>query len=462
MTNNFYTIEEENEVTGANITVIGVGGGGGNMINHMIRNGVEGIKLIAANTDQQALKTSLAPIKIQLGEKLTKGLGAGMKPEIGQQAAEESYEEIKKALEGSDMVFISAGMGGGTGTGAASVVAKAAKEIGALTVGVVTKPFTFEGRKRNKLAEIGFQNLKQEADSIVVIPNDKLLTIIDRKAGIKESFKIVDDVLYKAVTGISNLVISHGDSDINVDFADLKTVMSHKGLALMGIGEDIGEGAAANAIQAAIESPLFDNVSIDGSMGVLVNFNIHPDFPLVEIYEAMNLIEEKVNSEEADIIFGTTTNLDLQPEEVKITIVATGFEKEEMKTVNNPSRPTTPNGGGNNGGGGIPKGSFSRNTYNQPSHSQQSYNRPSYNQQQTITEQNYQNRFDTRTPQYPPMPEETTPNMYQHNHNESLQRAQEEIIKRQQISRRQVAGGSNVDENLEYLDTPTWLRKNMD
>jgi cell division protein FtsZ len=318
-----------NEVTdGPKIKVIGVGGGGNNMINYMAEKGIKDVELIAANTDIQALKTSKAHKKIQLGKSLTKGLGAGMRPEIGQKAAEETYEEIKDALNGADLVFISAGMGGGTGTGASPIIAKAAKEVGALTIGVVTKPFTFEGPRRQKLALNGIENLKQETNSIVVIPNDKILSIIDRKVGRREAFSLVDDVLYKAVSGISNMVISYGENDINVDFNDLKTVMSHQGLALMGVGEEKGENAAFNAIKKAIESPLLDNISIDGAMGVLVHFTLHEDYPLMEMQESMNLIYEKVD-EDADIIFGTTTDNSLEPDEIKVTIVATGFEKHQ-------------------------------------------------------------------------------------------------------------------------------------
>ncbi len=318
-----------NEVSdGPKIKVIGVGGGGNNMINYMAEKGIKDVELIAANTDIQALKTSKAHKKIQLGKSLTKGLGAGMRPEIGQKAAEETYEEIKDALNGADLVFISAGMGGGTGTGASPIIAKAAKEVGALTIGVVTKPFTFEGPRRQKLALNGIENLKQETNSIVVIPNDKILSIIDRKVGRREAFSLVDDVLYKAVSGISNMVISYGENDINVDFNDLKTVMSHQGLALMGVGEEKGENAAFNAIKKAIESPLLDNISIDGAMGVLVHFTLHEDYPLMEMQESMNLIYEKVD-EDADIIFGTTTDNSLEPDEIKVTIVATGFEKHQ-------------------------------------------------------------------------------------------------------------------------------------
>lgn len=325
------TIEEGTLYNGAKIRVVGVGGGGNNMISHIIRSGAHNdIELIAANTDAQHLNNCLAPNKIQLGQKLTKGLGAGMRPETGKESALESIEDIKKYLLGSDIVFIGAGLGGGTGTGAAPIIAQAAKEIGALTVSIVTKPFRFEGNKRAQLADRGLQELKKESDSIVVIPNDKLLSIIDKGLGLKDSFKIVDNVLARAVNGISGVILNYGDSDINVDFADLRTVMGHRGLALMGIGESSGSNAATEAIKNAIESPLFDNMSINGAMGVLINFNINPGYPLQEIGQAMELIYENVGSE-ADVIFGTTTNEDIELDSVKITIVATGFEKELIR-----------------------------------------------------------------------------------------------------------------------------------
>ncbi len=323
-----FSVQEKQKITGANIKAVGVGGGGGNMIGHMIREGINGIELIVANTDSQALSTSEAHVKIQLGEKTTRGLGAGMKPEIGREAALESYDIIKEKLEGADIVFISAGMGGGTGTGAAPIIAQAAKEVGALTISVVTKPFKFEGKRRRKLAEQGIEELKKESDSIVVIPNDKLLSIIDRSVGIKESFKIVDDVLARAVGGISGVILSYGPNDINLDFADVQTVMSHRGLALMGIGEAQGENSAYEAIKSAIESPLLDNISINGAMGVLVHFTVHPNYPLVDMSEAMEVVEESAD-EDAHVIFGTTTNENMAPDQVRITLIATGFEREE-------------------------------------------------------------------------------------------------------------------------------------
>lgn len=323
-------IEIESIVTaaGAKIKVIGVGGGGGNMVNHMICEGITGIDLIVANTDAQALDTSLAPTKLQLGINATRGLGAGMIPDKGREAALESFDLVKETLAGADIVFISAGMGGGTGTGAAPIIAQAAKEVGALTVSVVTSPFKFEGRKRTKLSKEGLEELKRESDSIVIVPNEKLLSIVEKNLGIKESFRLVDDVLSQAVSGISNVILSHGPNDINLDFADVKTVMGHRGLALMGSGKSEGANAAYDAAKAAIDSPLLDNISINGAMGVLVHFHIHPDYPILQISEAMETIEDHAD-EDANVIFGTTTNSNLAIDEVKITIVATGFDSNE-------------------------------------------------------------------------------------------------------------------------------------
>ncbi len=323
-------VETKYCTTGAKIKVIGVGGGGGNMINHMIKEGVKDIDLIAANTDGQALEGSLAPYKVKLGVNTTGGQGAGMVPEKGREAALESYEELRSILKGSDMVFISAGLGGGTGTGAAPVIAQVAKEVGALTVSVVTTPFKFEGKKRSLLSKEGLEELKRESDSIIIIPNEKLLSIVEKNLGLKESFKLVDDILAQAVSGISNVIISNGTNDINLDFADIKTVMGHRGMALMGTGKASGENAAYEAAKAAIESPLLDNISIDGAKGVLVHFYMHPDYPLMEISEAMETIQENADGD-AYVIFGTTTDASYALDEIKITVVATGFE-EKTKT----------------------------------------------------------------------------------------------------------------------------------
>ncbi len=325
----------------AKISVIGVGGGGCNMINHMIKEGAQKIDLIAANTDLQVLHISKAPKKIQLGLKLTKGLGAGMKPEIGRDSAVESYEDIKNALKGADIIFIAAGLGGGTGTGAAAIIAKAAKEIGALTVSVVTKPFTWEGKKRAGLANLGLEELKKVSDSIIVVPNDRLLEIIDQNVGMKDAFKIIDNILFQAVNGMSEVILNPGNSDINTDFADVKTIMQHRGMALMGIGKAKGENAAQRALEDAIDSPLLDKVSLNGAKGILIHFNIHPQVSLFAINDVMGTINDRMDSN-AEIIFGTTSDRTLETDEVKITIVATGFEskndeKEETTESNEDS-----------------------------------------------------------------------------------------------------------------------------
>ena len=327
---NGFTIEENKGVYGAKMKVIGVGGGGGNMINHMIREGYDRIDLLAANTDSQALENSLAKTKILLGEETAKTLGAGMDPAVGKDSAEESFDTLKDALEYSDIVFVASGLGGGTGTGASPVVARAAKENKALTIGVVTTPFKFEGKKRATLAQAGINELKKECDSILVIPNQKLLSLIDKKAGIKESFKMVDDVLARAVGGMSSIILDSGDSDINLDFADVKKIMSHRGLALMGVGASEGEDAPKEAIQDAIQSPLLDDMSINGAMGVLIHFKIHPDCSLLEISEAVSLVEEAAH-DNADIIFGTTTDASIENNRVEVTLVATGFEETSEK-----------------------------------------------------------------------------------------------------------------------------------
>jgi cell division protein FtsZ len=329
-----FSIEESTTLTGARIVAVGVGGGGGNMIGYMLREAIPGIELIIANTDAQVLEQGSAATKIQLGAKLTKGLGAGMKPEVGKESALESYEDLARALAGADIVFVAAGLGGGTGTGAAPIIAKIAKEVGALTIAVVTKPFSFEGKKRLKLAEDGLNELKNESDCIVVIPNDKLLSIIDPKLGIKESFRIVDSVLARAVSGTSGVILASGDNDINLDFADLKTVMSHRGLALMGVGEYQGENAAYEAIKNAIESPLLDNMSVNGALGVLVHFSMHPEFPFMELSAAMDVVHNSVD-EAADVIFGTTTDENLDKDFIRITLVATGFDKKAAMGINN-------------------------------------------------------------------------------------------------------------------------------
>ena len=306
------------------IKVIGVGGAGNNAINRMIESGIKGVEFIAVNTDRQALQISKANTRIQIGEKLTRGLGAGANPDIGGQAAEESKSEIAEILRGADMVFVTAGMGGGTGTGAAPIVAATAKELGILTIGVVTKPFTFEGKKRLTQAERGISNLKDKVDTLVVIPNDKLLQVIDRKTSIVEAFKMADDVLRQGVQGISDLISVPGL--INLDFADVKTVMLNTGMAHMGVGRASGENRAEDAAKEAIQSPLLES-SVEGARGVIINITGGPDLGLQEANTAAELIQRSVDPE-ANIIFGVVTDESLG-DEIQITVIATGFEKEQ-------------------------------------------------------------------------------------------------------------------------------------
>lgn len=305
----------------ATIRVVGVGGGGGNAVNTMVASGIQGVDFIVANTDAQALKTSLAPVKIQLGGGFTRGLGAGANPDVGRQAALEDTAAIADALSGADMVFVTAGMGGGTGTGASPIIARIARECGALTVGVVTKPFSFEGRRRMRQASDGIEELKQAVDTLITIPNERLLSIAGRHASIVDAFSLVDDVLRRAVKGISDLITTSGL--INVDFADVRTVMCEKGLALMGTGFHKGENRAVLAAQDAISSPLLDNMSIEGARGVLINITGPSTMTLAEVTEAATLIQE-VAHEDANIIFGQVID-DSLDDAVLVTVIATGF-----------------------------------------------------------------------------------------------------------------------------------------
>ena len=305
----------------AQIRVIGVGGGGCNAVNRMIEVGLKGVNFMSVNTDKQALNSSKAETKIQIGEKLTKGLGAGANPEIGQKAAEENFDDITKFIMGADMVFITAGMGGGTGTGAAPVIAKAAKDLGILTVGVVTKPFTFEGKKRREHAEIGLKYLKKYVDSLVIVPNDRLLQIAEKKTTMMEAFAKADDVLKQGVQGISDLIAEAGL--INLDFADVKTVMSDRGVAHMGVGRGRGENRVEDAVRTAIESPLLET-SINGAKAILLNVMGGYDLGMLEINDIADQIE-KAADEDAIVIFGSTVREELQ-DEIVITVIATGFE----------------------------------------------------------------------------------------------------------------------------------------
>jgi cell division protein FtsZ len=316
----------------ATIKVIGVGGGGNNAVNRMIEHGVQGVEFIAVNTDAQALNLSKAPTKLQIGAKLTRGLGAGANPEVGKKAAEESKEQIEEALKGADMVFVTAGMGGGTGTGAAPVIAQIARELGALTVGVVTRPFTFEGRKRATQAASGIAAMKEAVDTLIVIPNDRLLEIVDKNTPMLEAFREADNVLRQGVQGISDLIAVPGL--INLDFADVKTIMSNKGSALMGIGIASGENRAAEAAKKAISSPLLET-SIDGAQGVLMNITGGTNLSLYEVQEAADIVASAAD-QEVNMIFGSVINENLK-DEIIVTVIATGFN-ENVASQPRPSR----------------------------------------------------------------------------------------------------------------------------
>ncbi len=304
----------------AQIKVVGIGGGGNNAVNRMIENELKGVKFIAINTDQQDLRNSLAEVKVQIGQNITKGLGAGSKPEIGEQAAMESREKIMQLIEGADMLFITAGMGGGTGTGAAPVIAEVARELGILTVGVVTKPFSFEGKKRMKNADAGIERLKAHVDTLLAIPNDKLLEIVEKNTSIVEAFKVADDVLRQGVQGISDLIAI--DGLINLDFADIRTTMLGSGIAHMGTGRASGENRAVEAARQAVQSPLLET-TIDGANGVLINVTGDENLGIHEVHEAIQLITDAV-SEDADIIFGAVIDENYH-DEIKITVIATHF-----------------------------------------------------------------------------------------------------------------------------------------
>jgi cell division protein FtsZ len=336
-----FAIEDEREV--AKIKVIGLGGGGSNAVNRMMAAKFTGVDFIVANTDLQALRSSPAPQRIQLGARLTSGLGAGSNPEVGRNAAQEDKDTIKSMLEGADMVFVTAGLGGGTGTGAAPVVAAIAKDLGILTVAVVTKPFHFEGRRRQQQAENGMAELRNVVDTLITIPNQRLLAVVDRGTPLVEAFKVADTVLLQAVQGISDLILVPGL--INLDFADVRTIMSGMGMALMGAGTGKGQNRALDAAQKAVASPLLDETSIEGARGILINFTGGPDMAIHEVEEAAKIVQEAAH-EEANIIFGAVIDESLQ-DEVRITVIATGFteRKVEMsptssKVLEMPPRPS--------------------------------------------------------------------------------------------------------------------------
>ena len=323
---------DENTEHDALIKVIGVGGGGGNAINTMIESNIHGVEFVVANTDRQALAANLAPIKMQLGQTLTKGLGAGANPEVGREAALEDREQIIAALDGADMVFITAGMGGGTGTGAAPVIAAIARSIGALTVGVVTKPFFFEGNRRRRHADAGIVALREAVDTLITIPNQRLLSITEETTSMMDAFKKVDEVLLNAVQGISDLITFHGI--VNVDFADVRTIMSDQGMALMGSGRSSGPRRAIEAATQAVSSPLLEDVSIDGATGILINVTGGPAMTLHEIHQASTLIQEAAD-EDANIIFGSVIDQNMA-DDIKVTVIATGFDKPETRRADKP------------------------------------------------------------------------------------------------------------------------------
>lgn len=325
------SVEVKPEITPlASIKVIGVGGGGGNAVNRMISSKVDGVEFISVNTDAQALYHSNAPHRINIGKGTTRGLGAGSLPEIGKKSAEESSEELKSIMEGSDMVFVTCGLGGGTGTGAAPVIADLAREMGILTVGVVTKPFSFEGVRRMELASEGLEEIKNKVDTLITIPNDKILSIIDKKTPLTEAFVVVDDILRQAIQGVADLITVHGM--INVDFADVRAIMSNSGSALMGIGYGNGENRAVDAARAAIESPLLE-LSIQGAKGILFNITGGNDLSMFEVDEAAKIITEASDSQ-ANVIFGAVINENYTGE-IKVTVIATGFNEEEQNKVQN-------------------------------------------------------------------------------------------------------------------------------
>lgn len=321
-------LQDEKSI-GASIKVVGVGGGGSNAVQTMIENGLSGVEFTVANTDIQALNANKAEGKIRLGSELTKGLGAGANPDIGKRAAVESYNEIVDHLKGADMVFVTAGMGGGTGTGGAPVVAKIAKELGALTIGVVTKPFVFEGKKRTKHANLGLEELKEAVDTLIVIPNQKLLSISNEKTPLLDTFKKADEVLHQAVKGISDLINIRGL--INLDFADIRTVMCSQGMAIMGSGTGSGEQRAVEAASSAVSSPLLENISIDGATGIIINVTGGPDLTLWEVNEASTLVTEAAD-EDAEIIFGAVID-ESMGDEVRVTVIATGFGEEKQVEI---------------------------------------------------------------------------------------------------------------------------------
>ncbi|HEV3049077.1 MAG TPA: cell division protein FtsZ, partial [Longimicrobium sp.] len=346
---------DETSTQNARMKVVGVGGGGGNAVNRMIEEDLEGVDFISVNTDAQVLKLSKADVRIQIGQKLTRGLGAGARPEVGAQALEENRDEMRRALEGADLVFITAGMGGGTGTGAAPLIAEMAREMGALTIAIVTKPFMFEGKKRMKQAEQGLAELKRAADTMIVVPNERLLAVVGKGTSFKDALKKADEVLLHATQGISDLIRVTGE--VNVDFADVRTVMSNRGAALMGTGFGRGENRAMEAAQEAISSPLLDNISISGAAGVLINITGGMDLAIDEVTTISSIIQETAG-DDAEIIFGAVHDPSMK-EEVRVTVIATGFDRDtspqavRVERMDNVIRPDFRQRTGTTGGADI-------------------------------------------------------------------------------------------------------------
>src|SRR5262245_47851068 len=327
---------DESVAQNARMKVVGVGGGGGNAVNRMIDEDLDGVEFISVNTDAQALKTAKAQGKVQIGQLLTRGLGAGARPEIGRQAIEESREDMMRVLEGADLVFVTAGMGGGTGTGAAPVIAEMAREMGALTIGIVTKPFLFEGKKRMRQAEMGLAELKRSADTVIVVPNERLLSVVGKGTSFRDALKKADEVLLHATQGISDLI--HVTGEVNVDFADVRTVMQSRGPALMGTGFGVGENRAVEAAQEAISSPLLDNITILGASGVLINITGGMDLTIDEVTTIASIIQEAAG-DDAEIIFGAVHDPSLEGE-LRCTVIATGLDRDELPLQDNVIRPT--------------------------------------------------------------------------------------------------------------------------
>lgn len=321
-------IEELSQPNEVKITAIGVGGGGSNAINHLSIHGVYNtINLVAINTDKQHLDKTESHTRLLIGEKITRGFGAGMDPAIGQKSAEESYDQIKNVIKDSNIVFIATGLGGGTGTGAAPVVARAAKELGALTIAVVTKPFKFEGDRKEEVAEQGIRELKEFVDAIIVVPNEKLLATVDKRLGMRDAFKLVDNILAQALNGISSIILNSSSGGINADYADLERVMQHKGLALIGVGDKTGEDSAIEAVREALESPLLDNISIKGCKGAIVYYEMNDNYPIYAIPDANELIKQQLDPNGV-FKFACSYNNEIQDNQIKATLVVTGFEKE--------------------------------------------------------------------------------------------------------------------------------------